>query len=400
MSKINKMIISLLKSQLKSYIKATIQFVTKLFPNSLKTFVVPYGIKSYKDFKYIIIYPSIVSKRSIPKTIHKEVSSRFLNKLEERSSESFVLCLPGGISTNSGDNLTESGMLIEEVSKQTHLQKQEIEKHRIFSKVKFFQVKKYDGSVATLTTQSESNYFHWLFNALPKIHLLDESGLKTEKIYVQVRRKFQEESLKVIGYESERIINSSAYPFLSASKLVIPSLPDYESVGNITAWSCDFLRKKILTYSFDKLDSSQKKFRKIYISRADAGSRKVINEPEVISFLQKYGFIVIKLEYMSFLDQVNLFKNAEVVVAPHGAGLSNLVFCSEKTKIIEIFAPNYISLCFWFISQHVGLDYYYLIGEGKDPLDYLNARFKTDNIKVDLIKLRETFELASISICS
>lgn len=316
--------------------------------------------------------------------------------LEHSSSESFVLCLNRGISTSTGANLTQSAMLIKEVTVEFGLKQEELDKHQIFSSPKIFpKIKNYNGSIATLTTFSQSNYFHWLFDVIPKIHLLDKSGLKPDKIYVEVKSKFQIDTLQLIGYESEKIVNSSTSYLLSASQLFVPSLPDY-NVGNMPAWSCNFLRQTFLSCATQGSEVSEKKHRRVYISRADAKYRKITNELEIIQFLEKYEFSVVKLESMSFLDQVRLFRDVEIVVAPHGAGLSNLVFCTKQAKVIEIFSPNYINGCFCNLSQQVELDYYCLIGEGGErPKSYELYRV-TDNIKVDLNKLRKTFELAEI----
>ena len=39
---------------------------------------------------------------------------------------------------------------------------------------------------------------------------------------------------------------------------------------------------------------------------------------------------------MSFDEQIFVFSNAKIVVGAHGAGLTNLCFSKEKTKVIEI----------------------------------------------------------------
>jgi capsular polysaccharide biosynthesis protein len=78
---------------------------------------------------------------------------------------------------------------------------------------------------------------------------------------------------------------------------------------------------------------SNSKYRRIYLSRANARYRKVVNDLEFISFLEKYGFSCCSNRNLSFVDQVELFRNVEVVIAPHGAGLSNLVFCPRGVKL-------------------------------------------------------------------
>jgi len=51
-------------------------------------------------------------------------------------------------------------------------------------------------------------------------------------------------------------------------------------------------------------------------------TRRIINEHEVIEALATFGFVAYALEEMSFSEQVRLFSQAEMVVAPHGAGLT------------------------------------------------------------------------------
>ena len=36
-------------------------------------------------------------------------------------------------------------------------------------------------------------------------------------------------------------------------------------------------------------------------------------------------------------NQITLFNNAKIIIAQHGAGLFNLIYCKPNTKIIEIF---------------------------------------------------------------
>ena len=80
--------------------------------------------------------------------------------------------------------------------------------------------------------------------------------------------------------------------------------------------------------------ASKKKFpKRIYISRANARGRKIENEKEFLEFVEKYSFITVKLEDIDFLQQVGLFKSIDAVITPHGAGLSNLVFCRKNTKL-------------------------------------------------------------------
>ena len=52
--------------------------------------------------------------------------------------------------------------------------------------------------------------------------------------------------------------------------------------------------------------------------------------------LERLNIEPVVLENLSAEEQINLFQNAELIVGVHGAGLVNLVFCSENTKALII----------------------------------------------------------------
>jgi hypothetical protein len=79
-------------------------------------------------------------------------------------------------------------------------------------------------------------------------------------------------------------------------------------------------------------------------------------------------------------------------VAPHGAGLANLLLCRPGTKVLELYEPNYVNTVYWYLSNHFGLDYYYMFGEGErlpDTSGVGDADCRTDDITVDLRALDE-----------
>jgi len=70
---------------------------------------------------------------------------------------------------------------------------------------------------------------------------------------------------------------------------------------------------------------------------------------------------------MSFEEQLRLFRNAEVVVGPHGAGFTNLIFSKPGTRVIEIFAKGHERRCYWSLSSELGHDYHFYLGSPKFP---------------------------------
>jgi capsular polysaccharide biosynthesis protein len=94
----------------------------------------------------------------------------------------------------------------------------------------------------------------------------------------------------------------------------------------------------------------------------------VNNEREVLDLLEPLGFVTIDPGRMGVQEQIDHFAAAEVVVAPHGAALTNLNFCSPGVRILELFAPGYLNPGYWTIADNLpDATYRYLVGRGADP---------------------------------
>jgi len=100
------------------------------------------------------------------------------------------------------------------------------------------------------------------------------------------------------------------------------------------------------------------------------------------------------LESLTVAQQAMTFQSARVVIAPHGAGLTNLVFCRPKTIVIEIFSPAYINCCYWVISNWIGARYYFILGSGKRSSEDLFAL--GEDIIVDVDALEAILRLAGL----
>jgi hypothetical protein len=76
---------------------------------------------------------------------------------------------------------------------------------------------------------------------------------------------------------------------------------------------------------------------RLYISRRGVKLRQMTNEDEIIAGLERRGFRVLQAKWDNHHDQLAAFANAEIVVGVHGAGLTNIIFASPGTKVLEIF---------------------------------------------------------------
>lgn len=94
---------------------------------------------------------------------------------------------------------------------------------------------------------------------------------------------------------------------------------------------------------------------RILISRSDANERRILNQSDLESRLKSYGFETLTLSNLSLETQMKTFSNADIVVAPHGAGLSNLIF-SDNCRVIELFGKK-VKPTYYLLSRSLDLNY-------------------------------------------
>jgi capsular polysaccharide biosynthesis protein len=115
--------------------------------------------------------------------------------------------------------------------------------------------------------------------------------------------------------------------------------------------------------------------RRIYIDRRASRLRPLLNEDELAGALSRLGFVAVRLDTLSMADQVRLFRAADVIVAPHGAALTNLGFCRPGTQVIELLMDAYCNWCFRNLSGLMQLRYDCVLGRARQPWQELNEAF-------------------------
>jgi len=77
--------------------------------------------------------------------------------------------------------------------------------------------------------------------------------------------------------------------------------------------------------------------RRFWISRKGSYRRpEMKGEAALLAELKPLGFEEIQLETLTAAEQIGLFQNAKIAAGPHGAGMTNLMFASPETTIVEI----------------------------------------------------------------
>lgn len=183
------------------------------------------------------------------------------------------------------------------------------------------------------------NYYHWLIDSLPRIFWLWDPAVReavngTVTLYVhRFARGPLRELVEAIVPDYVTIKECGPNSCIEASAyLHLPTLArDY----------CGWLPREYLQLFLSVVSSlwnlrDEGSSRCVYIMRRFATKRRVINEDELCRHLSAAGFECVAAEQMSLREQAQFFRNAKVVIAPHGAGLTNIIYAKDCT-VIELF---------------------------------------------------------------
>ncbi len=333
--------------------------------------------------RYIPLEPPSLLTLTPPKTLNSDIhfSFRFPRQIELPGA--FVAQIPQGQVWAAADQssvaiFTANHQLLGDLSAEFPLLSpghpdQHPSHHSALSR-HLLPVQKIEGTVAVLSGLTDDMYFHWMLEVLPRINLLQRSGISLEAIdhfLVHHHLPFQQQTLTQLGIPADKILAIDGEIHLQATTLITPSFP--ASPAWMPRWTCDFLRRSFLP------DQTIVGDRRLYLSRQETANRRLINETAVWSVLEKFGFEAVTLETLSVTEQAELLAQAAAVISPHGSGLTNLAFCNPGTKVIELFSPEFVYPCYWLLSNWMELEYFYLtgttpLGSGLQSLFYPNPR--------------------------
>jgi capsular polysaccharide biosynthesis protein len=198
------------------------------------------------------------------------------------------------------------------------------------------------------------NYHHWLLECLPLLlEYVEHHDPAHMKLLLpqEELNTFQKSALHLLEIPESALCPHPAEGLLCET-LYVPDL------GKFSAPQLKHTRE----YLLQKLQLTPQPTRKLYVSRQDATCRRVINEAELRPLLHAEGFEILYLENLSFTEQIQSFSEAAVIMGPHGAGLTNLLFAGKHTQIIELLPDDSINHCFWIMASALEQRYTYLTG--------------------------------------
>jgi capsular polysaccharide biosynthesis protein len=231
--------------------------------------------------------------------------------------------------------------------------------------------------VATFVDACASNYAHWITEVLPRVVLFcADERFKDVPIVVDagLHSNIMESLLLAAGPDRE-IITLPVGRALAVDRLYVTSVAGYvpfeqrkpmltgHSHGMFSPRAFEAMRARMISIA---QPSGYADYPKRIFIRRNSDIRNVINADEVEQLMVSRGFSIVEPEKLTFIDQVRLFTNAEVVVGSSGAAFGNIVFCPPTTEIyiFRIKNPNKVINWYWQnIACASGKTVNYVFGE-------------------------------------
>ena len=209
------------------------------------------------------------------------------------------------------------------------------------------------GKVALLGS-SQVSFYHFVTEVAGDWWFLKQMGYRESDFSAIVvhghRKDWQEELLDMLRIPREK----RRYHFEVKARhidLVVPYRTKGDAV-TVPSWMCDALRSEL-----GKGLGNRAGNRKIYLSRKDAPRRRMVNEADMTRRLRKIGFEILQLEGMTIAEQQALLGSARVVVAEHGAALTNIVWCPTNATVVDIHPSVPAMPCYKILAELRGVRY-------------------------------------------
>lgn len=232
--------------------------------------------------------------------------------------------------------------------------------------------------VISLVSRWSMRTWHAVMEALVSLGVVDlmlggQLHKHSSKIHIARRSTFTDAWLSLAGIEPKRIIDRQT---ILARELLVPEMGRCSNPApHQVSWLRGKVRAKVVPQIAQQPSQEKgvvllvKRSGDLHISRN--AQRIILNFDKVEEAVGAYAKAKgMRLDIFDdshlgpVSQQLKRFSVASLVVAPHGAGLLNLVAVRAGTTVVEMFAPGWVVLCFSRLAFLLGLNYYGLALNG------------------------------------
>ena len=198
------------------------------------------------------------------------------------------------------------------------------------------------------------NFWHWMFEGLPRLLLLEKYGF--EGTYIIAHGvPFITDLLDLLGIDPKRLrFNTAMYRI---RRLMLPH-PWHTEKMYINNPGLFFLVRNTLLDAVEPLPGAKR----CYVRRTGK-KRRVVNEADVLRTLENFDFTVLTPEELPAREQIRFMTNVAVSVMPHGANATLAAMQKPGSAFVELFGHQFFQAMNLFMAEHLELLYTPLCAE-------------------------------------
>jgi capsular polysaccharide biosynthesis protein len=199
-----------------------------------------------------------------------------------------------------------------------------------------------------LFKEHEANYFHWTVETLPRLFMCEKLMLD-DHLPVLVSQGLHENLyalLDLVRHPGRPVLKLRKSSRYRVQSLIYPSdlsrildVYDRPPDTDTTYIPVDLLREMAISIKQTGMPQATRGKKRLFLRRGST-YRKLLNEAEIEQILAKRDFLTVDLNGMSVKEQISLFSQAEIVVGPSGAGMTNILWCEPSTRVLILHSDH------------------------------------------------------------
>ena len=175
------------------------------------------------------------------------------------------------------------------------------------------------------------NYAHWWVDIVPALLIppFHDAFAGAQLLFPQLRQPWQADTLRLLDETRGRSIFVGEHARVACRTLrFVPQITQSDLTPHP-------FRSVILEAIKRRAGHRGEQGRRVYVTRRDARARRLLNEEDVVTLVERHGFETVTLTGMKLAEQIKLFAAASHVIGAHGAGLGNVIFCPPGAALCE-----------------------------------------------------------------
>lgn len=201
---------------------------------------------------------------------------------------------------------------------------------------------------------ASSNFAHFLLVCLPQISMLKTTQYADIPILVDADIHINFYRLIYMIHPSANLIRVPLSVLVEVKNLIyITPISEFPFETDKTHNSCNFSSSglKALLADFELAHPrniiKRPGMNKYFLKRGSY-YRNILNENEVESALLKEGYLILNPSELSVQEQINIYREADIIISPSGATLANLIHCEKTAKIHILYSDSHLlDLTMW-----------------------------------------------------